>query len=261
MARNQVVPGKAGDSPLLLRIEQGEMPPGKRPHLGVEERALLRRWIDAGAPSFQPTLPRTLVTEAHLVRTVLADLQALEPRQRRFARYLTLTPLANAGVTEEMLHGHQQALAKLVNSLSWHPRISPPRPIDTARTIYRLDLRTYKWTARMWERLALVYPYRLSETSAAAKACTTLTGSAQPYLRGDWFLATASRPPFYHDFLQLPNTDRALERLLQVDVVANLQDDNVLRIGFNGSGVARNNRVLERHDAAHGAYWQQLRLQ
>ena len=255
VARNQVVPGKADDSPMLQRIEQDEMPPGKRPRLGVEERAVLRRWIDTGASSFQPAPPRTLVTETLLVRTVLADLQALDPRQRRFTRYLTLTHLANAGLPQETLRGHQHALTKLVNSLSWHPRITLPHPVDAARTIYRLDLRAYKWSARMWERLTVVYPYRLSEASAAAKACAALTGSAQPYLRGDWFLATASRPPFYHDFLQLPNTDRALERLLQVDVVANIQDDNVVRAGFNGSGVARNNRVLERHDAAHGAYW------
>src|SRR5205807_5347530 len=59
----------------------------------------------------------------------------------------------------------------------------------------------------------------------------------------------------YHDFLQLPGSDRALERLLQVDVPGDVRDDNAVRAGFNGSGVARNNRVLERHDAAHGAYW------
>ena len=40
-----------------------------------------------------------------------------------------------------------------------------------------------------------------------------------------------------------------------MDVEANLRDDNAIRAGFNGSGVARNNRVLERHDATNGAYW------
>jgi WD40 repeat protein len=40
-----------------------------------------------------------------------------------------------------------------------------------------------------------------------------------------------------------------------VDVVRDLQDDRVIRAGFNGSGVSRNNRILERHDAGFGAYW------
>ncbi len=237
IARNQVVPGQAGESPLIQRIEQGEMPPGKRPRPSAEEVAVLRRWIDVGAPPFQPQMQPPPITEANLVRAVLADLQTLAPRQHRFTRYLTLTHLANAGVSEADLQGHRHALAKLVNSLSWHPCITPPRAVDSARTIYRLDLRDYKWTARMWERLTVVYPYRSGEESAAAKECAALTGSAQPILRGDWFIATASRPPFYHDFLRLPDTDRALERLLQVDVLADLQDDNAVRAGFNGSGV------------------------
>jgi hypothetical protein len=59
----------------------------------------------------------------------------------------------------------------------------------------------------------------------------------------------------YHDLLQLPSSDRALERLLQVDVPGDLQDDNVVRAGFNDSGVSRNNRLVERHDAAYGAFW------
>src|SRR3954454_23074536 len=53
----------------------------------------------------------------------------------------------------------------------------------------------------------------------------------------------------------MPTTDRAVERLLQVDVPGDIQDDSVLRAGFNDSGVSKNNRVLERHDAAFGALW------
>src|SRR5262249_28963206 len=29
----------------------------------------------------------------------------------------------------------------------------------------------------------------------------------------------------------------------------------VVRAGFNGSGVANNNRLIERHEASYGAYW------
>ena len=82
VARNQVVPGKPSESPLLQRIEQGEMPPGKRPRLRDEERAELRRWIDAGAPPFAPLPPRALVPETHMLGAVLSDLRAMEPRRR-----------------------------------------------------------------------------------------------------------------------------------------------------------------------------------
>lgn len=256
VARGQVVPGKADESPVLLRIVQGEMPPAKKPAPTADDVEVLRHWIARGAPAFRsPPATRTLATEGDVVRAVLADLQNLEPRRRRFMRYLSLASLANGGASDETLEAHRNAVTKLVNSLSWAPRVTRPQTVDAAGTLIRIDLRDYKWTARQWDRLAAVYPYRAAEEGEAFRSVATLTGAARVHLRGDWFVATASRPPFYHDFLQLPEGDRALERLLQVDVAADVRDDNALRAGFNGSGVSRNNRVLERHDAAHGAYW------
>ena len=79
-----------------------------------------------------------------------------------------------------------------------------------------------------------------------------------PFVHVDWFLATASLPPLYNDILGLPETDRALEAELDVDVAANLQTApgiRVWRAGFNNSGVSRNNRVIERHTSRYGAYW------
>ncbi len=95
----------------------------------------------------------------------------------------------------------------------------------------------------------------MKEPTAVEQKLTGLAAADVVAVRGDWFVATASRPPFYHDFLQLPGTDRGLERLLNIDVLANIQDDNVVRAGFNGSGVARGNRIIERHEGGHGAYW------
>jgi mono/diheme cytochrome c family protein len=256
VARNQLLPGNARGSVLFQRVQDREMPPGKRTPLTRDEITLLERWIDAGAPAATPlTGTPSLLSEAALARLVRADLENLEARRRRFTRYLVLSPLTNTAVSEEERARHRHAIAKLVNSLSWQPRITLPQAIDAAGAVYRIDLRDYKWAARQWDRLAAAYPYRAPEATPADQALEKLTGSPRPYLRGDWFVANASRPPFYHDFLQLPATDRALERLLQVDVSADLQEDVAARAGFNGSGVARNNRVLERHDALHGAYW------
>src|SRR5262249_6949163 len=106
----------------------------------------------------------------------------------------------------------------------------------------------------LWEKLVAAYPYRTVDV-AQMRLFSAMTGSEFPALRADWFVANASRPPLYHDLLQLPTTDRALERLLQVDVPANQQEDGIIRAGFNDSGVSKNNRLIERHDAAYGVLW------
>src|SRR5207244_1385193 len=149
---------------------------------------------------------------------ILADVQSIAPRFRRYARYLTLAHLANEGLPDRELHTTRQAVAKLINSLSWHPRIVRPTPIDPGQTVLRIDLRHYKWGAAHWERLVTAYPYRLGSGSPEARAIAVATGTELAHLRADWFVATASRPPLYQDLLQLPSSERALERLLQVDV-------------------------------------------
>jgi mono/diheme cytochrome c family protein len=77
-----IEPGKAQDS-LLVKFLEGRsgkegknkfMPPGKRDHLKPEEIALIRQWIDAGAPA--PAAERTL-TE------VLGSLPKIAPKTER----------------------------------------------------------------------------------------------------------------------------------------------------------------------------------
>ena len=40
-----------------------------------------------------------------------------------------------------------------------------------------------------------------------------------------------------------------------VDATEDINDADVLRAGFNGSGISRNNRLIERHETPFGAYW------
>ena len=72
----------------------------------------------------------------------------------------------------------------------------------------------------------------------------TLVSTTDPLNSG--FIAAASRAPLYYDLLQTPNQVAELERQLRVDVLVNIQQERVARAGFNGSGVSRNNRILER---------------
>ncbi|MCS6866731.1 MAG: c-type cytochrome domain-containing protein [Gemmataceae bacterium] len=255
VARKKVVPHDPKASRLLKRIEDGSMPPpDEEPRPTEAEIATLTQWIEAGAPA-GAVASRTPIPTSAISAAILADLEQFDRRSRRFQRYFTLTHLYNAGWGEDELQTHRNALAKLVNSLSWASEIKNPVAIDAQRTIFRIDLRWYVWDASIWNRILQEYPYGILDDSVTARAISVYTLAKLPIVRGDWFVATASRAPLYYDVLQLPASLSELEKLLRVDAAENIRQDRVVRVGFNGSGVSRFNRILERHDSAQGMYW------
>jgi WD40 repeat protein/mono/diheme cytochrome c family protein len=256
IARKKIVPGHADQSPLFKRAATGKMPPeGEQPRPSDADIAALKEWIDAGAPADAPRGERTILTEAAVLERILADLEKQDKRSRRFLRYFSLAPLANAGMGPDEAQSYRNALAKLVNSLSWHPRITLPKPIDADGLVLRIDVRDYQWDSTLWNRLVSEYPYGVLVDTAVSRAVIVQTASRQPCVRLDWFIATASRAPLYYDLLQLPTNLSELERQLRVDVALDIQQERVARAGFIGSGISRNNRLLERHDAMNGYYW------
>ncbi|MBX9580609.1 MAG: WD40 repeat domain-containing protein, partial [Gemmataceae bacterium] len=256
VARKKVVPGDPDASRLFQRIAEGTMPPeGEEPRPSPAEVAAVRKWITAGAVAGQATPARPAITTADVNALILADLDGIDRRARRFQRYLTLAHLHNAGLSDDELQTYRNALSKLLNSLSWHSKISRPVPIDPARTVLRVDLRWYQWDAALWNRLLQDDPYGVQTDRVAARAVAVHTLARQPVVRADWFVASASRAPLYYDLLQLPANLADLERLLRVDAPFNIRQERVVRSGFTGSGVSRFNRLLERHDSAQGMYW------
>src|SRR5262249_20332514 len=183
--------------------------------------------------------------EATVLEWVLADLDKMDRRRRRFARYFSLVPLANAGHGPDELRTYRNALAKLLNSLSWHPRITLPEAVDPAGLVLRIDLRDYQLDASLWNRALAEYPYGILRDSGVARAVLVGTATRMPVVRADWFVATASRAPLYYELLQIPANLAELERQLRVDAEANIRQERVARAGFNGSGISRNNRILE----------------
>ncbi len=158
----------------------------------------------------------------------------------------------------------QAALSKLINSLSWKAAIVRPSPVDAERTVWVVDIRKLDWDRHdLWRKVLALYPYGLkhnrypddAKVREAAKKIHEMAGTTLPAVRADWFIATASRPPLYHDLLRLPDTAGELEALLKVDVRDNFRRNQLARAGFTSSGVSVHNRMVERHEAAHGAYW------
>jgi len=268
--RKRVIAGDSAKSRLFKKVQSGEMPPeDEKPRPTADEIAALKAWIDAGAPAF-PTTPATggrrpfLPEESALavVRDHLKNLPAQGDQQ--FQRYFTLTHLHNnPSVSDQDLRWQRAALAKVVNSLSWKPGIVVPRALDKDETVFAVDLRDLDWERRrVWEEVSRHYPYGLKldghreeQTRSVAAEVYRLSGTDLPVLRADWFVATATRPPLYHTILDLPDSDAKLEKLLNVDVKENFLGDKLSRAGFAKSGVSSQNRLIERHKAAHGAYW------
>ena len=264
-----VVPGQPLNSNLYARLittdNTKRMPLGRDP-LDDASLQVIRDWIAAGAPSWETQYDVTFIPTDAMLTAMQQHIQKLNPFDQPFARYFTMTHLYNAGKSPEARNAYKIALAKLVNSLSWGFDIHNPHPIDDAETIFYIDLRNYDWDLRdAWTQIESVYPYAIAfdeETQAGLRAklanLQQTMDSNVPFVHVDWFLATASLPPLYHNILRLPETERELERELGVDADRNLQRDpgrRVWRAGTNDSGVSNHNRVVERHTARYGAYW------
>ncbi len=267
-----VVPGDPDGSVFYQRLIETDaakrMPLGQ-PKLEPEAIETIRQWIAAGAPDWNaiPSPSPNFITTEVMLQRIETHINSLTARDRSFARYFTLTHLHNAGKPLEALNAYRRALSKLINSLSWGREVVKPQPIDTEETIYYIDLRDYEWDVRddAWTQIEQKYPYNMpfdapTQTHLLEKL-TTLQQEMNcdvPFVHVDWFLATASLPPLYHDILQLPLTAQALEEKLGVSVKENIQNapgKRVWRAGFNDSGVSNHNRVVERHTFQHGAYW------
>jgi tetratricopeptide (TPR) repeat protein len=257
--RNKVVPGAPEKSKLVKRLtsEDDPMPPdGEKPRPSADEIALIRRWVAAGAPDpGTAAAPAKALTPAEAIAAMRADLDTVPARDRRFVRYFTLDHLARAGLSRDELQSHRHGLSKLVNSLSWGPKVVVPRAVDRGASVFRIDLRDYQWTEKTWDAILAANPYGIDPGTDDAKALANGTGCRTAFVRGDWFTAVAARPPLYHDILNLPDTDRDLEKLLRVNVEENIRQERVARAAFNGSGVSRNNRLIERHESGSVVYW------
>ena len=266
-----VVPGKPIESELYKRLlvnDSAKRMPLGQPQLPPAAILTIGNWIQAGAPDWQPPEQDTaFITPTEMLETIEKHVNSLSPFDRAFTRYFTLTHLYNAGESPAARHAYQRALSKLVNSLSWGREVIKPQPIDPEETIFYIDLRDYEWEigTNRWTLIEAEYPYQVEFNAPTQTALREKLASLReeldckvPFIHVDWFIATASLPPLYHEILDLPETDRELEARLEVNVVENLRNAagrRVWRAGFNDSGVSNNNRVVERHLSRYGAYW------
>jgi WD40 repeat protein len=248
----RIVPGKTAQSRLYKRVAGEEMPPeDEKVRPSAEDIATLKQWITAGAPNWAGApKARAPISLKEVAQAVEADRNRHDPKDHIYLRYLMITHLYNAGQAEDELQTVRLAIAKVINSVSGSERIAAPVPIDAAKTVLRIDLRDYQLRANDWtSQVEARHPYGLGVVLDPKKPVVKLP------IRGDWFVFAASRPPMYHALVGTPWTAAELEKQLKVDVAGNIKSGRILRAAFNGSGISRNNRLIERHQAQPGYYW------
>jgi serine/threonine-protein kinase len=267
--RSFLVAGDPSSSLIWKRmIDTGNsMPPEKQPQPSAEDKELFKQWIADGA-HFPPQQrkKREFLGDRTIVKMIAQDLDTVKEEAIEYTRYFTLAHLWNDvdGVeptTDEDLRYVRAAVSKLINSLSYQPRIVPPRIVDAEYgTLMAIDLRDYGWTVDDWDQILNHYPYGLRVGGQDEKRIIRNTGGcATPVIRADWFVNTCSRPPLYHELLDIPNNAKVLERKLGVDIPQNFRSNRMMRAAFSGlkSGVSEQNRMIERHDQAGAGrfYW------
>jgi hypothetical protein len=270
IADGKVVPNEPDTSPLFTRVAQGVMPPSevlKRP--AEAELRTLKDWIACGAPDWKDAGATSLpfVDIDTRLRVVLDDLRDMpNPVDRKRMRYMDLSTLANAGYSDDQLQVFREAMFFLLNSLSRGRQVVAPKAIDEAKLLYRVDMRDYLWTADTWRLLEQRYPYAVvydqdsrlfSFDEFSSEQIREQTDASMPIIQADWFLSHASRPPLYHEMLDLPSTLEELEAQLGVNIAQNVSDEQILRAGFKDAGTSRNHGVIERHELVgdRGALW------
>ncbi len=296
LAKKHIVPGKPDESSLyqmLIEADEDVRMPKNAPALSSNDVDTIRQWILASAPKFpedvvQPkeadkeNLFKNIQGVEYVLKEILTHQRTLSTDDRRFVRYFSCNHLLTAGATRETINAQRDAFAKAINHLSREPNIVKPTVVNgETGTIFALDIRQLGWhkqpfkaivgkevktdETNLYDLVLLEYPYAiLYQDSLTFDSLLTEYMSPAglirpiPYVRTDWFCSAATLPPLYHDLLGLPRTLTELEQMLGVDSAANLSQRTAKRAGMTISGVSRNNRAVERHSFAHGAYWKSI---
>ena len=204
-----VVPGNPNASELYNRLvatDTAKRMPLNQPQLSTQAINTIRDWILAGAPDWAATSTTDgdFISPGEMLNTIETHLMSLAPFDRAFARYFTMTHLYNAGESAQILEEYLNGLSKLINSLSWGIEVINPQPINPQQTIFYIDLRHYEWDVNDgWTQIEGVYPYHIAFDAPTETALREQLGRLQtemncdvPSIYIDWFLATASLPPF-----------------------------------------------------------------
>ena len=161
-------------------------------------------------------------------------------------RYISFAHFADEGRTKEEIAILEGVVNIMLNSLSRRPNLIRVEAADPDRTIFRFRISQLGWNAADWDEVVRFYPYCLQSEVAAHQNLYDRLDTEAPYLRGDWFISTATLSPLYERLLDLPANLAELEEDLDFNI-----DENVREQRHHPHRLRPVGRVVQRaHDRA-----------
>jgi serine/threonine-protein kinase len=214
------------------------------------------------------------------LRLMQADMATQDDADKPFTRYLTINYASNAGLCGRPLQRQRYALFKGINSVSTETVVKQPVAIDRDEVIYRIDIRDYGWDREIdlqdndvtdpanvdfadgWEAIIAnptTAAYAVEYIGDQADDLKADAGTLVPFLPVNVFIQATEFGDLYYTLIggKANLFDFELE-VLGIDTAEEIERDNLMRAGFENSGVSKQERVLNRFDSNLGAgssYW------
>jgi serine/threonine-protein kinase len=254
IAADIVVPGNPDNSRLWQRVAVKADMPFNGARLSSTELQVLRAWI----ANINRPFVRARSNE-ELLDVMVTDLNKVAANQRGDVRWISIAHYLDEKRAPEEIRAAEAVLNLALNGLSRRATLVKLEAADAQRTIFRFRLSQLGWGEDEWDDLVSFYPYCLRSDRAAHRTLYDRVNTEAPFVRGDWFLATATKPPLYNRLLDHPDTIDQLADDLGVDINENINHPgrarpNVQRFGTRSSGVSLHNRIFERHRTRDGGY-------
>jgi len=294
VATGKIIPLDSAGSRIIQRMQAGEMPPVRsgRPPVTQADINIVAQFIDNPlfwdeGPGTPASCPDNDFNYDDLYQEISIDLARLDADDALTTRYISLTNRFQAGVcaTGTALDRDRDALAKLVNALSTETTVEPPIPIDRDETIFRINLEDYGWDAASvdnvggagvdvvdangnivnfvdkWEAIVANNVYAVPFVGDDADSAVQDSGTLVPVMFADSLLDVASIGNLYYALIDVDVTqtlDNFIAVDLDIDVAANLADEDQVRAGTTKSRISRQDRVIQRDEinVRQGVLWQ-----
>lgn len=272
-ANQKIVPLNADASPIIIRMRNGTMPP-QGPRVTEADIEIVANYINN--PLYWPVpvvkCDNDPVTFDQLYEAVARDLQGEEADDQPFLRYISLANRVTAGVcTNTTMDVERQGLTKMLNMLSIRAQIEVPLPVDKEQTLFRIDLRDFDWDRPIsvngqdfddvWEAIVEANTYAVAFVGDDADDAREDAQTDVPVMFLDTMVDVATFGNLYYAIIGVDVTqtlDAFILEDLEIDIEANLENEDLIRAGTTRSRISRQDRLIERHEieARSGVFYQ-----